>query len=280
MRNIFTGLGLVALTPLFACGGAIDVGQGAEKDARLTADLFTWDCAQEDTGGGLEEWMGVFAYEIGLEFVPDDLPEREVPSGCSYGISMFAMDELTSGEDIPGLSNEPRWRTDSDNGELLEVVQGVYLDEVFSNEFTCQRADDLIQSGVELYEAGALDGIITPEAGTIDDVTVEADYDTSTGIDFGTELTISWDATGWDGSFIQVRGVRNGIAMETLTCDTNGDDSYVIDDDIWEFLNEDLNVDTHKIYVGFYNEDEEETKDNLKVETLTRAMHVVGILED
>ena len=266
---------MIAVVGLIGCGkGGFDLGQGGEVDGRLTSDVYTWDCQSTDV-----EWMGVFGFDVALEFVPDDLDERHLPpvGSCDYGKSMFATDSPVAGTEIPEAAAEPRWTTSADTGLLQEVLAGYWFDEVYKNVLSCNKPDDVISSGVELSDAGWLDGATTPESGSVTLVTVDSEY--TSGIPFGSDVGLSWDADGWDESFVQVRRVRDGIAVETLTCNTTGSDTFDVDSDVWGFFNESVGVDLNYVYVGFRNNGTWESPDGLKVDVATRALHVVGIVE-
>ena len=254
--------------------GELNVGNGAEFDARLTSDVYTWDCEAPDT-----EWMGVFGFDVTLEFQPDALVDRALPppGSCSYGLSMFAIDALESGESIPRASPSPQWSTSDDEGRMQPVVDGLYYADVFKNVRSCNAVDSVIISGVTLSDSGILDGATTPEAGEVSLVSVNSAYDS--GIPFGEDINISWDTSGWSESFVQVRRVRDGVAYETVTCNTTGSDSFEVDNTVWDFFNPDLPVDLNYVYAGFQNTADFETSYGQKVEVSTRALHVVGVID-
>lgn len=272
MRKVALIVGLVGL----GCrGGEIELGAGPETDGRLTSDVYTWSCESEET-----QWMGALGFDVALEFVPDELASRELPAPgeCQKDLSMFAIDTLTAGAEIPDLEGNPHWQTASEDGELEPQVDGLWYDEVFKNVLTCREVGDVVSGGVELVEAGVLDGVITPQAGEV--TFVGADVDTTGGIDFGTTMNLSWTTSGWDESFVQIRRVKDGLAVETVTCGTTGLDTFAIDEAIWAYFDEAYSVDVNFMYVGFQNSGQSLAADGVKkVDVATRALHVVGITE-
>lgn len=260
---------LLPVLSLLGCKGNVDLGQGAEADARLTADVYTWECGDSSTG---EIYEGAFSWNISLEYAPDGLQDRQLPSGCVAGLSMFPFDAGASGTDIPGLSDEPDWEAGTRSGELLREGAGFYYDEVFTNVHTCEPADELLGGGLELLEAGPFSGAIAPEAGTIADVSVDAGDDDL--IDFGETVEVSWDADEWDEVWIQVRQERDGEAWGTVTCNAGSGDSFTVGDDVWELLNSQLDTPYINLYVGFQNSETQEMDDGQKIEVVTRGMHV------
>jgi hypothetical protein len=252
------------------------VGGGLNADARLTSDTYTWDCTD---GSGTVDYMGVFGFDIAVEFVPDGLPPRSLPpvGSCSAGLSMFAVDALASGSAIPAAAETPGWATDGDDGVMEQILDGLYFTDVFKNVLSCQSVAGVIGSGVRLVDAGVLDGVTSPTAGSLDLVTASGNY--SGGIAFGEDVDLSWEASGWEDSFVQIRRVRNDVAYETVTCNTTGEDSFALDSDVWSLFDEDLSVDVNFLYVGFANSGEVETDYGQLVEVQTRALHVIGINE-
>ncbi len=271
---------LIAAALLMGCNkGTIDVGGGAATDGRLTSDVYTWDCTSEDG-----DWMGVFGFDITLEWVPDDIYDRSLPAPgqCTAGLSMFALDAGYSGDDIPNAKNKnPRWRTAGDTGRMDEVWSGLWRDEVDANVMGCSPVEDTIVDGVEVYDAGIMTGARTPQAGEVALVEIngESTSEFETGFGFGEEIEVAWEASGWDESFVQVRRVKDWIAYDTVICNTTGEEGFVVDDEVWGLLNEDLNVDYNYFYVAFRNTDQWETEYGQKVDVITRGLHVAGVLD-
>jgi len=268
---------LVAL-PVAACNpeGGADFGQGPENDARFTADVYTWQCESKDVG----TWEGVFAFDVSLEVAPDALVPRALPApgGCSADLSMFGADPNSALQNIPEVSDEPRWETDLDSGELENVSEGWYYDQVFANVHNCQTADALLSGGTHLVGAGSLTGAITPDPGEIQDVTLvsASDYEEA-GFVFGEEIQVDWDVEGWDEAWIQVRREREGDAWEYATCNITGLDAFTIGDNVWGLMTEDLGALFNNVYVAFQNHGMREMEDGQKVEVATRAMHVAVV---
>lgn len=259
---------------LFAagCNGSINLGKGPEADARLTADVYTWECGDHETETTYE---GVFSFNIAMEYAPDGLQDRQLPAGCVYNLSMFPEDAGASGTDIPGLRQEPAWTNGNESGVLQRKGAGFYYSAVQNNEHKCDRAEDLLANGVTLSEAAGFSGATAPVPGSVDDVfTTDANGDGL--IDFGEEVELEWDVDGWDEVWIQIRQERDGEAWGTVTCNASGEDGFVVDDDVWGLLTE-LPVEYINLYVGFQNTDVQEMEDGQKIELVTRAMAVLVV---
>ena len=265
---------VIGVLGLMGCSkGVLNLGEGAETDARLTSDVYTWDC-QEEEGN----WMGALGFDVSLVYTPDNLFDRSLPpvNSCEVGLSMFAVDTLEGGTDIPS-TDAPSWVTEEDSGRMERVIAGLYFDDVFKNVFSCREVGEVITGGVILSDAGALSGVATPEAGDVH--SVNASIDVVGGITFGEEFELDWDVAGWGESFVQIRRARSGLLMETVTCNTTGTSSFVIDDNIWDFLSESLSADTNYLYVGFRNTDNVLSEEGQRIDIETRALHVVGLTE-
>lgn len=271
-------LGSLVLGCLAGCKKDVDeslyVGQGVGVDARLTSDAYTWACTNFE---GSDDWAGVYGFDISLEFVPDAVPSRALPpvGSCSYGLAMFAADSLVSGQAIPDAAEEPIWTTLDREGSLRQTLDGLYTDEVFDGVLSCESVDDVVSGGVELSDAGVVNGVIGPVAGEV--YTVEATGGYDVGIPFGTEVELEWEVEGWQESFVHVRRSRDEVAYETVTCNTTGMSEFEIDDAVWSLLDESLTVDRNFLYVGFQNVSTLETLYGQKMDLETRALHAVGI---
>lgn len=271
---------LLLLGLLLGCNpkGEFAIGLGDETDGRLSADVYTWDCQGADS-----QWMGVMAFDVSLEFVPDAVTRRALPpvGSCEGGMSMFAEDSLVAGQDIPDLGGSPRWETSTDGGVFEEVLAGYWYDEVFKNVMGCGPVEDTLEQGVELSSAGILSGATTPEPGELDRVLVDGQSTAEFygGLEFGQTLDLSWEADDWEETFVQIRRERDGLVYETVTCNTTGLDSFEVDTRVWELLDAELPVDWNFLYVGFRNTDTYETDHGQIVDTTSRALHVVGLSE-
>ncbi len=99
-------LGLFLLPLAAGCDsdGELDIGGGPEPDSRLTADIVTWEC--QDNEGSY--WEGTYGFTLALEYAPDGLEDRELPDvgDCAANLSMFAVDAGIAGADIPGLDSK------------------------------------------------------------------------------------------------------------------------------------------------------------------------------
>ncbi|MCB9744244.1 MAG: hypothetical protein H6741_03570 [Alphaproteobacteria bacterium] len=271
MRRIF----LLTIAVAAGCKGSLDLGGGPDADARLTADVFTWECQDPETGS---VYQGAFSFDVSLEYAPDGLQDRVLPGegGCSAELSMFPFDAGEEGDDIPGINGPPRWSTPEDQGAFERMSPGFYFDEVFSNEHTCADSADILAEGLTLEDAGPLDGVTSPEAGGINWVDVD-DANGDGLIDFGEDLDITWDAEGWDEAFVQIRLERDGEAWDTVTCGAGSADGFTVDSDVWDLLNDQLNVEYINLYVGFRNEELVDTQSGLRARTVARAMHVLVV---
>ena len=266
---------LILLTGCKGCSGTIDLGQGPEADARLTSDVYTWECADNETG---DVYEGVFSFNVALEYAPDGLQDRALPGGCVYGLSMFPTDAGAAGANLPGLDDNPRWATSDAGGELRREAAGFYYSEVLSNVRSCQRSEDLLEEGVSLEDAAALTGATTPPAGLIDWVDEDIEDDDGDGnLSFGETVELTWEADDWDEAWVQIRQERDGEAWGTVTCNASGADGFVVDEEVWELLNGDLAVEYINLYVGFQNTDVVELDDGQKVDVVTRGMHVLVV---
>lgn len=252
---------------------SIELGGGAPPDARLYADVYTWECEDSKT---LEIYEGVFAYQISLEYAPDALADRDVPSsGCSAGLDIFPSDAGAGGTDIPGGA-APGWTTGEMEGLLGHRADGFYFDNVFDNSSSCQAAEDLLDDGTTLSDSGPFSGSSAPSPGTVGAVTLEGEVDSETGIPFGAEITASWEATGWDRTWVQIRREKDGGLVESVTCAAD-DEIFTVDDDVWSLLSDAVEVDVTNLYVAFEVDGSSSTADGQEILTATRAMHVAVV---
>lgn len=261
--------------------GTIDFGTGAETDARLTSEVGTWNCSGPGEGGEEEFWKGVFQFDITLEVQPDSLSDRDLPGvgECEYGLSMVAEDRLEGGAYLPDVER-PGWAAADRTGNLDPVAPGLYRDAVFNNRFQCNdRVEDVLSGGIRLTDGGELfTGAETPEAGLVNDVAIDTELEDG-DLTFGDTFKVTWDVTGWDESYVQIRRVRDGLAAETITCNTTGLGEFDIDDAIWGQFNPALGVDRNRLFVGFRNTGSWEATNGQSVEVETRAIHELTLLQ-
>ena len=258
------GIALAAAAFAVACGGS--------PDARVVGTAFTGTC---DWNG--DEWLGVRRLGISLEYAPRGLEDRSLPSrgNCSLDVALFADESrFDGGEDLPKLEGSPRWTATEREGSLTRTTEGLYTGSS-STQGGCAEIDEVFGDGLRLDSAGALDGVGTPSPGTPGLVRVdgELDHDWSGVVQYGNPMDLSWTATGWDESFVQIRAISSGSVMQTLTCNTTGADGFLIDNDIWDELG--TTSGTAEVYVGFQNVSETRQGGD-KVETITRLAHVVA----
>jgi hypothetical protein len=256
--------------------GLVELGGGPEGDARLTADVYTWECT--DLNDGL--WEGVYGFTVALEYAPDGVQDRELPEAgnCTGDLSMFPMDAGNAGSDIPGSDGDPGWSTSTEQGEMESMADGFWYDNALENNHSCFLPEEIVSSGIELTDAASLSGAVTPAAGTLGTVLLGGGEHTG-ALEFGEDMEVSWDASGWDETWIQVRMEREGQSWGTVTCNATGFESFNVDNRVWSKLNGDLNVEYINLYVGFQNNGIHESESGIKVETVTRAIHVEVVNE-
>lgn len=267
---------LVLTAPSIGCKDkSIGLGRGEAVDARLYADVYTWTCSQEDTGGGPSEvWEGVYAYNISFEYAPDGLVDRSLPeSGCSPSLDIFPLDAGASGYDLEAT---PSWYNSDDyEGVMQHENTGFYSSNVFSNAHSCAYPDDVLAAGTQVLDAGVFSGASTPSPGTL--ASVVDGVEGNEGINFGDEVAVTWDASGWDESWVQVRREKNGALVQGLTCRTTGDSAFTIDTSVWSQMSDAMEVDLTNIYVGFGKRGGTVTSDGQEIQTWTREMHTAVV---
>jgi hypothetical protein len=277
MRTLLHSSTLLAMLPLLACGTkSIGLGRGEAVDARLYADLYTWGCAQEDTGGGVaDEWEGVYAYNITLEYAPDGLVDRSVPeSGCSDSLDIFPEDAGSAGHDLP---DTPSWANGSTySGTFLHENTGFYAGSAFASSHSCAYPEDVIGDGTTISNADVFSGARSPAPGTVSSV-IDGTDGSNNGLQFGEDVNVSWEASGWDESWVQIRRETNGELVQGLTCKTTGDSAFTIDQSIWDQLSNAIEVDVTNIYVGFGKHDSIIASDGEEIQTWTREMHTAVV---
>lgn len=270
------------LVPLLLLGcqdKSIGLGAGSPVDARFIADLYTWECQTDDTGGSiLEEWEGVFGYKLSLEYAPDNLVKRAIPSsGCTADLDLFPVDAGGGGHD---LSAAPSWENADLSGTLTRRSDGFYDEDAFSNQSSCQRADELLGEGTLLSSADSFSGVRTPAPGAFSDVTLSTTVDENSGLPFGADITLEWETEGWDESWFQLRREdASGALVESVTCNTTGEDSYLIDSSVWGLFDGAIETPVTNLYVAVQSGKTSTASDGQKIETVTRAMHVAVVAD-
>lgn len=279
-RKVAMMVGATLLVLTGCDGNKIDLGAGPERDGRLIADVFTWYCnLTDDQGEIIEEWEGAFGYNVTLQHAPDALPDLSLPeSGCEAGVDLFPADAGGGGAD---LDTQPGWSNSADlSGTITAQGNGFYREEVFANRRTCGYTDDILGDGTELTDAGDFSGAKTPAPGTFSGVTLSgAEVNPQTGIPFGAQMLVEWDATGWDQSFVQIRREQGGVAVETATCNGGTSGEFEVGDNVWGLLHDVVEVDVTNIYVGVQSTGTVTTPDGLEMELTTRMMHI-AIVDD
>ena len=255
-------------------------GSGPERDARFVSDVYTWECSSYDTGGKADDvWQGAFAQRMYLQYAPDALATLDppAPGSCSYSLDMFPTGTV-GGASLAGVTS-PRWTTSSESAEMDELGTGFWMDDVSGNVHSCAEVGDVMGQGATLSQAGVLDGVATPAPEAVPDVVFDHPDGDSSTIEWGEEVTVSWDTEAWDTTWVQIRREREGEALETVTCNVTGDNEWTLSEDMWSLLDENLNIETNNLYVAFQRSSQEVTSDGLKVDVVTRAIAVAVVQE-
>lgn len=275
-------LAIIGVLALAGCskGDKSGEGSGPERDARFVADVYTWECSSYDTGGKVEDvWQGAFAQEMFLQYAPDALSSLDPPAAgsCSYQLDMFP-EGTSGGAELNGVS-APRWTTDSATGEMDELGTGFWKDNVSGNVHSCAEVDEVMGNGATLSESGTLDGVATPTPAEVPDVSFDHPDGDSSTIEWGEEVTVSWEEHDWDRVWVQIRREKEGDAYESVTCNVTGDDEWTLSADMWNLLDENLNIEVNNLYVAFEKSDEDITSDGLKVDVVSRSIAVAIVQE-
>ena len=276
MRHALPLLVFPALLSL-GCKGSLNLGKGEEPDSRFTADVYVWPCIEkaEDTASEDTLYNGVYAFDLALEYAPDALASQTLPAPgtCQASLSVFPIDAGASGVDIPDLAGDPEWESVVDVGVLAHGSPGFYFSNVLENQRSCQTADDVVGGGVALTNAGSITGARTPDPGDLGAVTV-ADASGDGILDFGEVTEVSWEASGWNETWVQIRQERDGEAWGTVTCNTTGMESFTLDASVWGELSETLPVQYINLYVGFTAANTQLPDEVQKVHARTRTIFV------
>lgn len=266
----------LALVLLAGCDQQkIALGQGGDDDARLYADVYTWQC-EERSGEDVSYYNGVNSYQVSLEYAPDDLVKRDLPAaGCSSGLDMFPAGAGSGGVNIPDAGN-PIWANGDLDGTLTQEADGFYFDDVYGSVENCAYAEDLIGEGTALSEAGSFSGAVSPAAGTLDDVEI-SNYDVNTGLTFGAEVDVSWTQKGWQDSWIQIRAESDGELVDSVTCNTGGAHSFTVDEGVWSLMNTAVEPDVTNLFVAVENSETTTTADGQRIELVTRVIHAAVV---
>lgn len=273
MKYLWLGLGLLA-----GCDPTkIPLGQGGDVDARLYADVYTWQC-EDRSSDPVTYYDGVYSYQVAMEYAPDALVTRDLPSaGCTSGLDLFPVDAGSGGENIPDAGN-PTWANGDVSGTLTNRSDGFYFDDVFGDVDNCTYADELIGDGTSLSGAGSFSGARTPSAGSLDGVDI-SDFDETTGLTFGQSVDVAWTQKGWDEAWVQLRAESGGALVDSVTCNTNGANTFTVDDDVWALMNSAVEPDVTNLFVTMQNSDTVDTEDGQKIELVTRVIHAAVVRE-
>jgi hypothetical protein len=133
---------------------------------------------------------------------------------------------------------------------------------------SCNGASEVASVSVE--GADLLEGAITPRPAS--DGSVEFGPEAADGIGFGEVVTVEFDASGWDESWVELRREKQGEVWESVTCNTTGLSSFTIDDTHWSRLSTDLTGTFEDVVVAFQLADEIDLDSGQRAEVLTRAL--------
>ncbi len=251
----------------------IELGQGGDDDARLYADVYTWQCEDNYDPDNPEYYEGAYSYNVSLEYAPDALTSRELPSsGCTKGLDLFPTSAGKDGQNIPE-SGDPTWTNGDLTGELENRSPGFYYDDAYGNVENCAYAEDVIGDGTALSGAGAFSGARSPEAGQLASISISSGGET---IAFGDVIEASWKQAGWDTSWVQIRREYAGELVESVTCAASGS-SYTVDDDVWSLMNEYIDADVTDLYIVLQNEKTVEAEDGQKLHAYTRVVSSASV---
>lgn len=285
MRTLHRSLvGIALVGAATACGsGKVDGDEAAAgtdsttptADARLIADVYTWNCVDQTTG---DRFQGAFGQVVTLEHAPAAVERLALPpvGQCDSSLDMFPIDAGVDATDVPGLSDEPDWESDVAEGSLERLNTGFYRDDVFPSTRTCYTMDEVMGGGTRLTAAGDLTGAATPAPAEAPNV--DYAFDSSAGIDFGDTVDVTWDSHAWDEVWVQVRREREGEAWETVTCNATGLGGFTLDGAVWSLMDESLDVQQNNLYVGFQSASTDSST-GADVATVTRAIAVAVIQE-
>lgn len=253
----------------------ISLGQGGDDDARLIADVYTWECEDFDADGNAFYYEGVSSYEISFEYAPDALATRALPvSGCTKGLDLFPADAGTGGTDVPDVS-APIWENGNYTGVLDRQSDGFYFGDATGNAELCSYADELIGEGTGISDAGVFSGARTPAAGSLAGVTISG-LDPVKGITAGSEVNASWVDSGWDAAWVQVRSESMGELVESVTCAVEGSE-FTVDDDVWSLMTSAVEPDVTNLYIAVQNEKTVESEDGQRLQAATRFVHAAVV---
>lgn len=270
---MFRTLLLIPLLATACADKSIGLGGGSAPDARMYADVYTWECDEDGSGADLYE--GVFSYLVSLEYAPDALVDRDLPSsGCTKGIDLFPSDAGAGAHDLDG---SPEYENESIAGGLTHQGTGFYHDDVLGNQHACTPAEDLLGSGTSLLNADMFTSASTPAPDTFEDVTFSTEIDEVSGVAFDSVVDVEWVAGDWTDSFIQVRRESGGALVESVTCNTTGGSTYTIGPEVWDLFSGAVEVDVTNLYVGVQNSKSSDAEDGQKITTVTRALHVAVV---
>ena len=267
---------------LAGLGGCTLLGGDTETDtdppppitARLVADAIMQDCRWTE-----EDWLGVESLSITLHHRSEGAPDITVPAPgtCVTGVELFAEEVLARGDDIPGLDGRPRYDSPQASGQLTALTPGLWHSDAFVAPERCGTLEESVGEGVVLVDAGVLTDLGSPAAPTFSTAAADgARFADVRGVQRGQELTLTWEAEGWDGAFVQIRREHEGELREVITCGAAGG-SFTLDDTAWGLANDALLADDNRIYLGLVREELVETVDgSARAWMVLRAIHPIA----
>ena len=274
----FIGSMMMTLMSMGGCA-APDTWDEGPGDARITADAWGWGC--DDNG---VQWVGTQHFFIDVQYAPEEVWNRPLPAPgeCASWTSMFAVDDLLPGTAFEDEDYIVRWSLvngevadRASSGALQPVAQGYWAGDAYDEFQTCYALESVMMDGVLIKNAPELDGVSTPLPGMI--MSLQLDVPSHDGLPYGTEFTAEWEADGWQEQFIMLHRTRGGVGVETIVCNTAGQDSFSVDASFWALSDSALGVDTARFFVGFRNWTHPYSDTGLKVEALSRGMWSVSV---
>ena len=258
---------------MFSCNtGKVVIGTGEGAfDARFITQVYTWQCG----GFDVDPYPGTFGQEVVLYHAPASLSDLLPVEGCEYGVDMFPDNAGSGAAPIDGLSNFPEWDSTVDSGELQGGF-GYWFEDVLTDEHTCDSPHELMEYGTVLENAAHFSGAVAPSVSEVPMV----EFGGFEGvIEWGAPVEASWENNDWDRVWVQMRRELEGQVLESVTCNVSGEDSFLLTEDMWALMDENLNVEYNNLYVTFEKRDLTQMNSGHWIETVSRAISI-AVIED
>ncbi len=261
-------------TTLCACNtGKVTLEKVNEDfDGRFLSQVFVWECQEglaEDTGQNTV-FNGTYGHQVALYYAPGNLDDLLLNEGCFYGLDMFPTSGGSGGSSLEELVGYPTWSNSVSNG-LLEGAFGYWFQDVLTDEHTCLNPEAILSDPMTLDNALGLSSVSISESYTVPLVQFS---DGISQLSFGETQTIRWNVHDWPRSWVHIRRTKANQPVEVLTCTTFADTQFTIDDQIWEYFDQNLSADSIDVFVGFESRDVQRSADGSLVEALNRAVAV------